>query len=112
MFGQPRLDVNAGIGSGTSALAVAAMVGNEWAIARYIKKYNNSTQKKGNQFSPQALFWKRVGGGKPSKFKWQHSTSLGCQDGLPAVHQGPAEDAHHRCECLQQGGQDRTDVGR
>ena len=36
LFGQPGLDVNAGIGTGNSALAVAAMVGNDWAIARYI----------------------------------------------------------------------------
>ena len=33
---EPGLDVNAGIGNGTSALVVAAMVGNDWAIARFI----------------------------------------------------------------------------
>ena len=35
-FVEPGLDVNAGIGNGTSALVVAAMVGNDWAIARFM----------------------------------------------------------------------------
>ena len=42
LFGQPGLDVNAGIGTGSSALVVAAMVGNDWAIARYILKQVDS----------------------------------------------------------------------
>ena len=44
-FGQPRLDVNAGIGSGTSALVVAAMVGNDWAIARLNQKVDSQLPK-------------------------------------------------------------------
>ena len=34
--------MNAGIGTGSSALVVAAMVGNDWAIARYILKQVDS----------------------------------------------------------------------
>ena len=39
-FNQPSLNVNDGIADGTTALMVAAMLGNNWAISRWGKMYH------------------------------------------------------------------------
>ena len=85
------------------------MVGNDWAIARSVHQQEDSNWP--GHFL-QALFWKRVGGGEPSKFERKHSSSLGGQNGLSTLHQSPAGEPDHRRERLQQRGQDCLDSGR